>query len=208
MSTEENKKQRRANFNTEETAALKEIIEKRKDFNNGKYIGDQKDFEDTWTEITLLLNNRKLGPNSTPQQIRDKWKRMMNDKFKDVENKAATGGDLTSESASAERDDKVEGRENSSSSEIRQEGMSVVKESPGPGTNTDILATSQAPGQRTPNLPVTRSDGCSSQNRRDQELDRMIEELSREKKELEIEKLRREIRDMKVENKESKNGDE
>lgn len=87
----QNKRQRRANFITDETNALTEIIEQRQDFRNGIYIGgDQKDLEKTWIEITQQLNDRKLGPISTPKQVEDKWKRMMKDK-KDVQNEAVTG---------------------------------------------------------------------------------------------------------------------
>lgn len=82
----QNKRQRRANFNTDETNALTEIIEHRKDFRNGIYIGGEK----TWIEITQQLNDRKLGPISTPKQVKEKWKRMMKDK-KDVQNEAVTG---------------------------------------------------------------------------------------------------------------------
>ncbi|XP_052688755.1 uncharacterized protein LOC128167216 [Crassostrea angulata] len=81
----------------------------------------------------------------------------------------ATGGDLTSKSASAESEDNLKGWENDSSSKMGQKGMSVVKESPGPGTNTDISATSQAPGKRIRTRSLTGSDGCSSQNWQDKE---------------------------------------
>lgn len=82
----QNKRQRRANFNTDETNALTEIIKHRKDFRNGIYIGGEK----TWIEITQQLNDKKLGPKSTPKQVKEKWKRMMTDK-KDVQNEAVTG---------------------------------------------------------------------------------------------------------------------
>lgn len=86
----QNKRQRRANFITDETNALTEIIEQRQDFRNGIYIGDQKDLVETWKKITKKLNDRKLGQMSTPQQVKDKWMRMMKDK-KDVQNEAVTG---------------------------------------------------------------------------------------------------------------------
>lgn len=86
----QNKRQRRANFITDETNALTERIEQRQDFRNGIYIGDQKDLVETWKKITKKLNDRKLGQMSTPQQVKDKWMRIMKDK-KDVQNEAATG---------------------------------------------------------------------------------------------------------------------
>lgn len=210
----QNKRQRRANFITDETNALTEIIEQRQDFRNGIYIGDQKDLVETWKKITKKLNDRKLGQMSTPQQVKDKWMRMMKDK-KDVQNEAVTGGDPTSESASAESDDSVEGQENDSSSEEMLEGgMSVVEESPGPGTNPDVLATSQAPAKRSGSS--TCSDTCSSQNllgkeepeKTNEELSHEKNELEVEKLKLEIEKLKLEIRKLNLEIKESKNGEE
>nr|XP_034312045.1 uncharacterized protein LOC105336422 isoform X4 [Crassostrea gigas] len=158
---QENQKQRRpAKFTTEETDALRIIIGNRRDFVNGKYIGHKKDLEKAWAQITLLFNDMKLGMYtlSTSQRPMDKCMRMQMKDKKDVQNEAATGGDLTFESASAEIDDKM-----------GQKGMSVVKESPGPGTNTDISATSQAPGKRIRTRSLTCSDGCSSQNWQDKE---------------------------------------
>lgn len=85
-----NTRQRRANFTLDETNALTEIIKHREDFCNGNYIDDKKDSGKTWNEITEQLNNKKLGPMSTPQQVKDKWMRMMKGK-KDLQNEAATG---------------------------------------------------------------------------------------------------------------------
>uniref|UniRef100_A0A8W8IXR9 Myb/SANT-like DNA-binding domain-containing protein n=1 Tax=Magallana gigas TaxID=29159 RepID=A0A8W8IXR9_MAGGI len=93
----ENKK-RRPNFTTEETDALREIIGNRRDFDNGKYIGEKKEKKKAWAQITLLFNNAK---SSKSEQLMDKWMRML------VQNEAATGGDLTSKSASAESEDNL-----------------------------------------------------------------------------------------------------
>nr|XP_034312046.1 uncharacterized protein LOC105336422 isoform X6 [Crassostrea gigas] len=193
---QENQKQRRpAKFTTEETDALRIIIGNRRDFVNGKYIGHKKDLEKAWAQITLLFNDMKLGMYtlSTSQRPMDKCMRMQMKDKKDVQNEAATGGDLTFESASAEIDDKM-----------GQKGMSVVKESPSPGTNTDISGTSQAPCKRIRTDSLTPADGCSSQDWQvKEELEKTIEQLSREKQELEmIKKLRREIQNLKDENKE------
>ncbi|XP_065923502.1 uncharacterized protein [Magallana gigas] len=193
---QENQKQRRpAKFTTEETDVLREIIGNRRDFVNGKYIGHRKDLEKAWEQITLLFNDMKLGMYtlSTSQRPKDKCMRMQMKDKKDVQNEAATGGDLTFESASDEIDDKM-----------GLKGMSVVKESPSPGTNTDISGTSQAPCKRIRTDSLTPADGCSSQDWQvKEELEKTIEQLSREKQELEmIKKLRREIQNLKDENKE------
>lgn len=165
-------------------------------------MAKKKDLEKAWAQITLLFNNAKFGPISTSQRLKKKWMRMLMEDKKDHE--AATGGDLISKSASAESEDNLKGWENDSSSKMGQKGMSVVKESPSPGTNTDISGTSQAPCKRIRTDSLTPADGCSSQDWQvKEELEKTIEQLSREKQELEmIKKLRREIQNLKDENKE------